>query len=93
MNERDDYKLLKARLHRKLLDSLDLEQLGQTPNATAQELVLLRIRNLIATEDAPLSAVEKEQLARRDSGRDLRLGSARTPNERSRGLRHLGEWL
>ena len=63
MNERDDFKLLKARLHRKILKLLDLEKLGQTPNATAQEQVLLQIRNLIAAEAAPLSAVERERLA------------------------------
>jgi hypothetical protein len=40
MDERDNYKQLKARLHRKILDRLDLEKLGQTPNATAQEEVL-----------------------------------------------------
>ena len=47
MDEQDHYKLLKARLHRKILDRLDLEKLGQTPNATSQEQVLNLIRNLI----------------------------------------------
>jgi hypothetical protein len=39
MDERDDYKLMKERLLRKVLGLLDLERLGQMPNATAQEQV------------------------------------------------------
>jgi pilus assembly protein CpaF len=64
MDERDHYKLLKARLHRKTLDRLDFEKLGLTPNATAQEQVLNLIRNLIFEEVTPLSVVERDRLSR-----------------------------
>lgn len=64
MDERDDFKLLKQRLHRKVLDRLDLAKLGQTPNATAREQVLNFIRNLISDEVTPLSDFERERLAR-----------------------------
>ena len=64
MDRRDDYKQLKARLHRKTLDRLDFEKLGLTPNATAQEQVLNLIRNLIFEEVTPLSVVERDRLSR-----------------------------
>jgi pilus assembly protein CpaF len=64
MNERDNYKQLKTRLHRKILDRLDLKKLGQKPNVTAQEEVLRLIRNLISDEVAPLTAKERDRLSR-----------------------------
>jgi len=64
VDRRDDYKQLKARLHRKTLDRLDFEKLGLTPNATAQEQVLNLIRNLIFEEVTPLSVVERDRLSR-----------------------------
>jgi pilus assembly protein CpaF len=64
MDERDDFKLLKQRLHRKVLDRLDLAKLGQTRNAAAQEQVLNFIRNLISDEVTPLSTPERDRLAR-----------------------------
>ena len=63
MDERDDFKLLKAKLLRKILDRLDLGKLGQTPSPTAQEQVLNFIRNLISDELTPLSATERDRLA------------------------------
>jgi hypothetical protein len=53
MDRRDDYKQLKERLHRKILERLDLEKLGQTPKAIAHEQVLNLIRNLISDEARP----------------------------------------
>jgi pilus assembly protein CpaF len=64
MDERDDFKLLKQRLHRKVLDRLDLAKLGQTRNTAAQEQVLNFIRNLISDEVTPLSTPERDRLAR-----------------------------
>jgi pilus assembly protein CpaF len=64
MDERDDFKLLKQRLHRKVLDRLDLAKLGQTRTAAAQEQVLNFIRNLISDEVTPLSTPERDRLAR-----------------------------
>ncbi|MGE5055620.1 MAG: CpaF family protein [Acidobacteriota bacterium] len=64
MDERDDFKLLKQRLHRRVLDRLDLAKLGQTQNAAAQEQVLNFIRNLISDEVTPLSIPERDRLGR-----------------------------
>jgi len=62
--ERTEYQQVKADLHRKILDRLDLEKLGRTPNETAREEVLLLIRNTVNSEAVPLSFAERERLAR-----------------------------
>ena len=62
--ERAEYQQVKADLHRKILDRLDLEKLGRTPSATAREEVLLLIRNTVNSEAVPLSFAERERLAR-----------------------------
>ncbi len=62
--ERTEYQQVKADLHRKILDRLDLEKLGRTPSATAREEVLLLIRNTVNSEAVPLSFAERERLAR-----------------------------
>src|SRR5258708_25325002 len=62
--ERTEYKQVKADLHRKILDRLDLEKLGRTANDTAREEVLLLIRNTVNSEAVPLSFAERERLAR-----------------------------
>ena len=62
--ERSEYQQVKADLHRKILDRLDLEKLGRTPNDTARDEVLLLIRNTINSEAVPLSFAERERLAR-----------------------------
>ena len=62
--ERTEYQQVKADLHRKILDRLDLEKLGRTPNDTAREEVLLLIRNTVNSEAVPLSFAERERLAR-----------------------------
>jgi pilus assembly protein CpaF len=61
--ERADYQQVKADLHRKILDRLDLEKLGRTASGTAREEVLLLIRNTVNSEAVPLSFAEREQLA------------------------------
>src|SRR5438046_1418477 len=62
--ERTEYQQVKADLHRKILDRLDLEKLGRTPGAAAREEVLLVIRNTVNSEAVPLSFAERERLAR-----------------------------
>ena len=62
--ERSEYQQVKADLHRKILDRLDLEKLGRTPNDAAREEVLLLIRNTVNSEAVPLSFAERERLAR-----------------------------
>ncbi len=62
--ERSEYQQVKADLHRKILDRLDLEKLGRTPSAAAREEVLLVIRSTVNSEAVPLSFAERERLSR-----------------------------
>jgi pilus assembly protein CpaF len=62
--ERTEYQQVKADLHRKILDRLDLEKLGRTPSDTARDEVLLLIRNTVNSEAVPLSFAERERLSR-----------------------------
>src|SRR5215470_17901368 len=62
--ERREYQQVKADLHRKILDRLDLEKLGRTPGNAAREEVLLVIRNTVNSEAVPLSFAERERLSR-----------------------------
>src|SRR5258707_4342056 len=62
--ERAEYQQVKADLHRKILDRLDLEKLGKSPGEAAREEVLLLIRNTVNSEAVPLSFAERERLAR-----------------------------
>ena len=62
--ERTEYQQVKADLHRKILDRLDLEKLGKTANGAARDEVLLLIRNTVNSEAVPLSFAERERLAR-----------------------------
>jgi pilus assembly protein CpaF len=62
--ERMEYQQVKADLHRKILDRLDLEKLGRTPSDAAREEVLLLIRNTVNSEAVPLSFAERERLSR-----------------------------
>jgi pilus assembly protein CpaF len=62
--ERTEYQQVKADLHRKILDKLDLEKLGRTPSDAAREEVLILIRTTVNTEAVPLSFAERERLSR-----------------------------
>jgi pilus assembly protein CpaF len=62
--ERAEYQQVKADLHRKILDRLDLEKLGKATGETAREEVLVLIRNSVNGEAVPLSFAERERLAR-----------------------------
>lgn len=59
-----DYQQVKAELHRKILDRLNLEKLGRTPGPAARDEVLNVIRSVIGAEGVPLSFAERERLAR-----------------------------
>src|SRR5450631_299299 len=62
--ERTDYQQVKADLHRKILDRLDLEKLGKTSGDSARDEVLVVIRNAVNGEVVPLSFAERERLSR-----------------------------
>ena len=62
--ERSEYQQVKADLHRKILDRLDLEKLGKATGESAREEVLILIRNSVNSEAVPLSFAERERLAR-----------------------------
>jgi pilus assembly protein CpaF len=62
--ERTEYQQVKADLHRKILDRLDLEKLGKTSGDSARDEVLLVIRNAVNNEVVPLSFAERERLSR-----------------------------
>jgi pilus assembly protein CpaF len=62
--ERSEYQQVKADLHRKILDRLDLEKLGRTTGDSAREEVLILIRGSVNSEVVPLSFAEREQLSR-----------------------------
>jgi len=62
--ERTEYQQVKADLHRKILDRLDLEKLGRTSGDAAREEVLVLIRSSVNSEAVPLSFAERERLSR-----------------------------
>src|ERR1700736_2432557 len=62
--ERNEYQQVKADLHRKILDRLDLEKLGKTSGDSARDEVLVVIRNAVNSEVVPLSFAERERLSR-----------------------------
>src|SRR3954463_7212719 len=62
--ERTEYQQVKADLHRKILDRLDLEKLGRSVGDTARDEVLTLIRNSVNSEAVPLSFAERERLSR-----------------------------
>src|SRR5262250_317714 len=62
--ERTDFQQVKADLHRKILDRLDLEKLGKTSGDSARDEVLVVIRSIVNGEVVPLSFAERERLSR-----------------------------
>ncbi len=62
--ERSEYQQVKADLHRKILDRLDLEKLGRSKGNAARDEVLALIRNSVNSEAVPLSFAERERLSR-----------------------------
>src|SRR6202050_1278313 len=62
--ERSEYQQVKADLHRKILDRLDLEKLARQPGDSARDEVFSIIRSSVNSEAVPLSFAEREQLSR-----------------------------
>lgn len=62
--ERTDIPQVKADLHRKVLDRLDLEKLGKTSGDSARDEVLAVIRSVVNAEAVPLSFTERESISR-----------------------------
>ena len=62
--DRSQYEQVKADLHRKILDGLNLERLFRIPSRMAREEVLSSIRSTISTHGVPLSSAERERLSR-----------------------------
>jgi len=58
------FQQVKADLHRKILDRLDLEKLGKTSGDSARDEVLVVIRSVVNGEAVPLSFAERERLSR-----------------------------
>jgi len=58
------FQQVKADLHKKILDRLDLEKLGRGANEAVRGEVLAIIRNEIAADSVPLSFTERERLSR-----------------------------
>lgn len=64
MLEQTDFHEVKAELHKKILDRLDLTKLGKGASDTVRAEVMVVIRNAIAAEAVPLSFNERERLSR-----------------------------
>jgi len=62
--DRSQYQQIKADLHRRILDRLNLERLDRIPGQMAREEVLGLIRSSISTHGVPLSSAERERLSR-----------------------------
>jgi len=62
--DRSQYQQVKADLHRRILDRMNLERLDSIPSHMAREEVLSLIRSTIGTHGVPLSSAERERLSR-----------------------------
>ncbi|MFT5289920.1 MAG: pilus assembly protein CpaF [Planctomycetota bacterium] len=58
----DEREALKSRVHRRLIDSLDLPQAQKLPEANLRTECFRQIDRLISEENAPLTTVEKKAL-------------------------------
>ena len=91
--ERTEYQQVKADLHRRILDRLDLEKLGRTPSDAAREEVLMLIRSTVNSEAVPLSFAERERLAREILDEIFGLGPLEPLLKDPTHLRHFGQPL
>lgn len=59
---RDAYQELKTRIHRRLLDSLDLSNLARIPQEVLESEIRHAVEGLVQVESTPLNRMEREQL-------------------------------
>src|SRR5215469_1110156 len=59
-----EYRELKARLHSKVLDEVDLENMTRVNEGVAREKASQLIRDMVQRENLPLSMAEREQVVR-----------------------------
>ncbi|MBI3781265.1 MAG: CpaF family protein [candidate division NC10 bacterium] len=59
---RDAYQELKTRIHRRLLDSLDLSNLARIPQEVLESEIRRAVEGLVQVESTPLNRMEREQL-------------------------------
>src|ERR1043166_5964755 len=59
---KDNYRLIKTRLHSRLLEEIDLEGLNRLADDIARERVRQAIRDMLNREKTPLTLPEREQL-------------------------------
>ena len=62
MNEKDFYQELKSRIHRRLIDRLDLDSLEVIGKEQLQNEIMPILNEIIAGEGVPLSHAERERL-------------------------------
>jgi pilus assembly protein CpaF len=62
--EKAEFQQVKADLHKKVIDKLDLEKVGRGATDAIRGEVLAVIRNTIASEAVPLSFTERERMSR-----------------------------
>ena len=59
---RDTYQELKSRIHRRLIESLDLSNLAHIPPEVLEREIRLAVEGLVQAESAPLNRLERERL-------------------------------
>ncbi|MBI4611118.1 MAG: CpaF family protein [Candidatus Rokubacteria bacterium] len=59
---RDAYQELKSRIHRRLVESLDLSNLSRIPHEVLASEITRAVEGLVQAETAPLSQMERERL-------------------------------
>ena len=79
---------LKTRIHRQLIERLDLTKLALLPAEVVQQQIQRIVEDMLATEETPLSRQEREQLVGRGPARDLRARPDRAAHAGPDGLRH-----
>ena len=90
---RPQYLELKANVHRKLLNRLNLEALASAERPRAEAEIRTLLFELIAEEGMPLTMTEREGDPRRRHRRGVRARAARTAAARPGCQRHPGEYL
>jgi pilus assembly protein CpaF len=72
--EGDAYHELKGRIHRSLIERLDLERLGALPPEMLQQQIRQVVEVMLANESTPLSRQERERIVREVQHETLGLG-------------------